>query len=132
MISARTVGRSALAVVVGFTAVTVLAILTNKLVRSSGLYPHGDPAAALVYRSIYTVLGGYMAARLAPCNAMWHALAVGCMVLASAVFGALTVLPMQFFGPPWYYFGLAMAALPCAWLGGVMYRRRHRQPPSGS
>jgi hypothetical protein len=45
---------------------------------------------------------------------------------------AITLLPMQFFGPAWYYIGLAITALPCAWFGGMLHRKFHRQAPSNA
>lgn len=117
--------RSVLAVLTGLVVVVLLHLATNKLVRVLAIFPHGDPAAALAYRSVYMVLGGYIAARLAPAHPMSHAVALGGVEFVLAGASAIFLLPMQFFGPDWYYYGLLVTALPCAWLGGRLHRWRH-------
>ncbi|MCL7744864.1 hypothetical protein LV476_07935 [Guyparkeria hydrothermalis] len=114
---------SVLAVVLGLVVVQVLSLGTNQLVRIVGWLPHGDPAAALIYRSVVVVLGGYLAARVAPSHPMAHALVLGVVEAVIFAVAAAVLLPLQFFGPGWYYFGLAVAALPCAWLGGRLHAR---------
>ena len=121
----RTTFRSILAILLGLAAVLLLQHGTNKLVRILGVFPYGDPAAALVYRSLYGVLGSYIAAKLAPSGPMRHALDLGCIQLVIFVCSAIILIPMQFFGPVWYYYGLIITALPCAWLGGILHRKFH-------
>jgi hypothetical protein len=48
-----------------------------------------------------------------------HALVLGVVGLALSTAGAVA---MWNFGPHWYPIALALTALPCAWLGGVLYR----------
>jgi hypothetical protein len=36
--------------------------------------------------------------------------------------GAIATIPMQL-APAWYPIAIAVTALPCAWLGGALYRR---------
>ena len=125
-VSLRATLRSILAVLLGLIAVVLLSLGTNKLVRISGVFPIGDPAAALVYRSMYTVLGSYITASFAPSSPMRHALVLGGIQFLLASVFANILITMQFFGPAWYYYGLIITALPCAWLGGVLHRRRHQ------
>jgi hypothetical protein len=76
---------------------------------------------ALSYRTVYAVLGSYIAARLAPRNPMRHALILGFIGLPLSVAGAIVAIKGNF-GPAWYPIALALTTLPCAWLGGVLYR----------
>ena len=122
--SRRNLLRGVLAVFLGLIAVQALSLGTNQLVRMMGWLPHGDPGAALVYRSIYVVVGGYLAARLAPSHPMAHAVVLGLAEVVMAVVAAAVLLPLQFFGPDWFYYGLALTAMPCAWLGGLLSGKR--------
>jgi len=36
--------------------------------------------------------------------------------------GAVTTISAGTFGPAWYPISLVVTALPCAWLGGKLYR----------
>jgi hypothetical protein len=78
---------------------------------------------ALAYRIVYGVLGSYTAARLAPRNPMRHALVLGVVGFVLSMAGAIATIPMDL-GPSWYPIALALTALPCAWLGGVLHRMR--------
>lgn len=125
--------RSICAVAAGFLVVFVLSTVTDVLMHATGIFPPWfQPmdaslwVLATAYRVIYTVLGGYVAARLAPDRPMRHALVLGFIGLAVALAGALATLGRgPEFGPPWYAFGLVLTALPCCWLGGVLHRYLH-------
>ncbi|MGH8501885.1 MAG: hypothetical protein ACREVE_05325 [Gammaproteobacteria bacterium] len=82
-----------------------------------------DNLLALAYRCVYAVVGSYIAARFAPRNPMRHALVLGVIGLLLSLAGAIATIPMDL-GPAWYPIALVVTALPCAWLGGVLYRRR--------
>jgi hypothetical protein len=124
--------RSTAAVLAGFVAVFVLSLGTDQVLHVLGVYPPwGQPMydtglilLALSYRIVYTVVGGYIAARLAPGAPVRHALALGIIGLAVATVGAIATIPMHL-GPSWYPIALAITALPCTWLGGVLYSGRH-------
>ena len=76
---------STAAVVVGFIVVVALSLGTDQVLHVLEVYPPwGQPMyatglnlLALAYRSVYAVVGCYIAARLAPRNPMLHALAQG-------------------------------------------------------
>jgi hypothetical protein len=87
------------------------------------MYDPGLCLLATAYRSVYAVLGSYIAARLAPHAPMGHALALGVVGLVVGGAGAIATIPMHL-GPAWYPIALALTAVPCAWLGGVLYRSR--------
>jgi CHASE2 domain-containing sensor protein len=85
-----------------------------------------DPALnllALSYRTIYTVLGGYLTARYAPHSRMAHVWVYGTIGLVLGTAGAIVTIPLNL-GPAWYPVAIALTALPCAWLGGVLYRMK--------
>lgn len=86
--------------------------------------PMYDPSLnllALAYRSVYGVVGSYIAARFAPRAPMHHALALGVVGLVLSVAGAIA---MWDFGPNWYPVALVLTTLPCAWFGGVLHRNK--------
>jgi hypothetical protein len=77
---------------------------------------------ALSYRIIYTVLGSYIAARLAPSSPMLHAWVLGVIGFVIGTAGAIATIPMHL-GPAWYPIAIAATALPCAWRGGRLQGR---------
>lgn len=126
----RNVLRSIGAVFVGFITVVVLSLGTDQVLHMLNVYPPWgqtmfDPGLnflALSYRIVYTILGSYIAARLAPRNPMRHALILGIIGTVFGTAGAIATIPLKL-GPAWYPIALAVTALPCAWLGGVLYTR---------
>ena len=74
--------RSIVAILVAFFAVFVLSLGTDQVLHVVKVYPPwGQPMydtglslLALSYRLVYTVVGGYIAARLAPNSPVRHAL----------------------------------------------------------
>ena len=76
---------------------------------------------ATVYRTIYSVLGSYLTARLAPDKPMLHSLAGGIIGLILSIVGVVeTWNKGPAFGPHWYPIALVALALPGAWLGGKL------------
>lgn len=128
---ARRTGRSVAAVLLGFVAVVVLSLGTDQVLHVLDIYPPWgqpmhDPSLnllALSYRVVYTVVGGYIAARFAPQNPMRHALVLGVIGTVVGTAGAIATIPMHL-GPSWYPIALVLTALPSAWVGGVLHRRR--------
>jgi hypothetical protein len=77
---------------------------------------------ALSYRIAYTVVGGYIAARLAPHTPLRHAFVLGVIGLLFGVIGVIATSGLDL-GPRWYPIAIAVTALPCPWLGGFLYRK---------
>jgi hypothetical protein len=74
---------------------------------------------ATVYRNAFGILGGYVAARLAPNRPLGHALMLGLIGVAACSAGAVATWNAgPKFGPRWYPLALVATALPSAWLGG--------------
>lgn len=121
--------RSIVAIVVGFLAVVVLSLGTDQVLHVLKVYPPwGEPMPqpglnllALSYRIVFTIFGSYLAARLAPRNPMRHAMILGFIGLFFGTVGAISTIPMHL-GPAWYPIAIAATALPCAWIGGALYR----------
>ena len=86
---------------------------------SEGLQTTWMVVTATVYRSIYTVAGGYITAALAPNPPMRYVLILGLIGLALGTIGAIVTIPMKL-APIWYPIALAVLALPCVWLGGKL------------
>ena len=116
------------ALLMGFVTVLVLSLCTDQVLHVLKVYPPwnqpmNDPGLnllALAYRCAYAVLGSYIAARLAPQDPMWHALALGVIGFVLSVVGLIATLPLHL-GPVWYPAAIVLTALPCAWLGGVLH-----------
>lgn len=127
----RRLGRSVLAVVAGFLTVVVLSIGTDQLLHMLKVYPPWDQPMhepglnllALSYRIVYTILGAYLAARLAPHSPMRHAWVLGFIGLLLGTLGAIVAIPMHL-GPSWYPIAIVLTALPCAWLGGKWFLKQ--------
>jgi hypothetical protein len=127
----RRIARSIGAVLSCFVVVIVLSLSTDQLFHVLNVYPPwGQPMydarlclVALSYRIVYTTFGCYLAARLAPYAPMRHVWVVGFIGLAIGIAGAVATIPMKL-GPTWYPIMIALTALPCAWLGGVLHLRQ--------
>lgn len=123
--------RSIGAVLAGLVAVFVLSLGTDQVLHVLQVYPPwGQPMydpglnlLALSYRIVIGILGGYVTARAAAQAPMAHALALGIVGLALSTAGGVA---MQNLSPPWYPLALALTAVPCAWLGGMLHRRSDR------
>lgn len=123
--------RSLTALLAGFAATAALSLGTDAVMHATGVFPPwGERMSdalfvwATVYRVVYTVFGGYLAARLAPQKPMAHALvlgAVGVVVSTAGVVATWNMGPQ--FGPHWYPLLLVATAMPCVWIGGLLRSR---------
>ncbi|HYD02925.1 MAG TPA: hypothetical protein VEC16_01375 [Alphaproteobacteria bacterium] len=116
------------AVLAGFFAVVVLSIATDILLEQTGIFParsKSNPtltttwvlALALLYRTIYTILGGYITALLAPTNPGKHVHILG---IIGTVAGILGVIAGWNLSAHWYPIALAVLAYPSVWIGGKL------------
>jgi hypothetical protein len=127
--TARSVGAILAGVVVGL----VLTLGTDALLHAVGVFPpygqiasNGALAVATAYRFVFSVLGSYIGARLAPNRPMWHAMFLGYLNLLVSAIGAIVTWNREAeFGPHWYPVSLVILALPAAWIGGRIYTSRH-------
>src|SRR5262245_22659290 len=85
--SARRLGRSVGAVLAGFLTVLVTHTGSDAILYGAGVFPSDGRLSnelfgvALAYRIAFTVLGGYVTARLAPHKAFKHACVLGALGL---------------------------------------------------
>ncbi|WP_210405711.1 hypothetical protein [Paludisphaera borealis] len=112
--------------ITGIVVIVVLSIGTDAALIATGVFPaHGQPMTdglfllATIYRTLYAILGSYLAARLAPDRPMAHALALGIVGLVVSILGAVTTWNTDTTaGLSWYPLALVVLALPPAWVGG--------------
>jgi multisubunit Na+/H+ antiporter MnhB subunit len=121
--------RSIGAIVAGFLSVLVLSIVTDVVLQRTGVFPpQTDQAAyhwwmlliALVYRTGYGTLGGYLAARLAPNRPMRHAIILGSIGAVFALLGSIANWDKTTPSTTWYPILLIVLTLPSVWLGGKL------------
>jgi surface polysaccharide O-acyltransferase-like enzyme len=128
----RQLGRSLLALLAGMLAGIILSIGTDVVLHVIGLFPAlGEPVSspllllATVYRSVYGIIGAYIAARLAPNQPMTHALVLGIVGFVVSIVGAVATWNKgSAFGPHWYPVALVVLAIPTAWVGGKLFLMR--------
>ena len=125
----KNVFKSIGAVVAGFITVVALSVGTDFALEALGIFPpQNEPASytwrmllfALIYRSIYTVVGGYVAASLAPDRPLRHAVILGVIGIAAGTLGAMANWDKSTASTAWYPIALIITALPCTWLGGKL------------
>jgi hypothetical protein len=129
--------RSIGALFAGFLAVVALSIGTDLALYAAGVFPPlGQPTAgpllllATVYRTVYSIAGSYITARLAPYRPLEHALVGGVVGLVLSIVGAVSTWGRgPAFGPHWYPLALVALAMPCAWVGGRLRVAQLRARP---
>jgi hypothetical protein len=126
----RRTGRSVVAIVAGFLATAALSLATDQALHASGVYPpwgetmsDGLFGLATAYRVAFTVLGGWIAARLAPSRPLAHAVVLGLIGTVAAAAGAAATWNRPELGPRWYPLALLVTGFPCVWLGGWLRTR---------
>ena len=114
--------KSILAVIAGIVFIVAFSTATDmalaKTVMPSMNTPNAGPsvlAIALAYRTVYGVVGGWIAAKLAPSRPVTHAVVLGAIGTLASLAG---VIAMWSFGQHWYPIALVMLSLPECWLGG--------------
>jgi hypothetical protein len=123
------------AILAGFITVFVLSVVTDLALEKLGIFPpQTQPEAytwwmlllALIYRSIYSVAGFYLAGMLAPNRPMRHAIILGIIGTVFATLGAAANWDKS---ANWYPVLLVLVTLPCAWLGGRLAESRKSKQP---
>ena len=82
-------------------------------------------ALALAYRTLFGVIGGWIAAKLAPARPMTHALVLGAIGTVAAAGGVVAAWSL---GDHWYPIALCLLSIPETWLGGRLAERRSPSP----
>jgi hypothetical protein len=91
---------------------------------SEGFHTPWMVVTATIYRCVFTVIGGYITAALAPNPPMRYVIILGVIGLLLCTLGAIVTIPMRI-APAWYPIVLAVTALPCTWLGGFLRRAKN-------
>ena len=115
-------------VIAGIITGAALSIGTDFVLEKTGVFPPIGKGIfiwwmlllALVYRGIYTILSGYVTAKLAPNNPMRHAVILGIIGVVVTVFGSIANWDKS---AAWYPIALILITLPCTWLGGKLKRK---------
>ena len=127
--------RSILSVAAGLVLIFVLSYGMDYLLGAFDVFDPGEPLPTkgyvglvgfiLGYRIVFSVVGAWLTAYLAPRRPMKHALVLGIIGLIFSVAGAFAGMKDNL-GPDWYLWGLAVFALPAAWLGGKLYSMKQQ------
>ncbi len=118
-------------------ATALLSVGTDAVMHAAQLFPPVDVrmsdglfVVAAIYRAAYTVVGGWITARLAPGRPMHHAWALAGLGTLGGV-GGLVAWPQggEAMGPLWYPVSILASAVPCILLGAwLAIRGRPRTP----
>lgn len=117
------------AVLAGFITVVVLSMGMDWVMESLGIFPPVTEAGlyvtwmlalALLYRTLFTVLGGYVTALLAPSHKMRHVIILGAIGTLAGIAGVVAGWDLS---AHWYPIALAVLGFPSVWLGGKIYVR---------
>ena len=123
--------RSVGAVIGGFAVTATLSIATDGILHAMSVFPPmgvrmSDPlfVLAATYRALFTVVGGYTTARLAPRTPMRHAMG---LAIVGSFTGALGIVVWanggDAMGPLWYTLSIPLSAFPCIGAGAWLARR---------
>jgi hypothetical protein len=126
------------AILAGLVVVVALSLGADEVLHLLNIYtPWGEPMyqpglnlLALSYRAVFTVIGGYVTAKLATHSPMRH-VAIGAGIgLGLGVLGVVAAIAVGGLGPIWYPVAIAVTGPPCTLLGGPLYVRRNVVPVS--
>ena len=127
----RRLGRSVGAVSAGFVTVLVTHTGMDAILHATAVFPTDQAMSnelfglALAYRVVFTVLGGYVTARLAPSKPIKHAFLLGALGLLGSGAGLIaTLVSVPRLGPVWYPVLLLLTTLPACLLGARIFESR--------
>jgi uncharacterized membrane protein len=119
------------AVLAGVIFIVGTHTLTDFILESLGIFP--PPRAGLhatwmlvtatIYRSIFSVGGGWLTAALAPEPKMRYVLVLAAIGLIAGTLAVIVTIPMNL-SPAWYPIALAVTGPICVWIGGKLKARK--------
>lgn len=118
------------AVIAGFALLVILSMITDSILERTGIMktepfvenPVWLIALIILYRTVFTTIGCYLTARIAPNQPMKHALILGTIGVVLTILGLIAMWDTP---PRWYPISLIVLTLPAAWLGGKMAIKRN-------
>ena len=111
------------AIFTGLLTVILLSTMTDFILESllilpsateGGLYDDNLLVLAFIYRSFYTLLGGYIAAKISATNTKQNILIMGTI---GTLFGILGIIVGLDLSHHWYPIAIALFGFPCVWAG---------------
>jgi hypothetical protein len=130
--------RSIGALAAGLVTLAALCVLTDKLLVAAHLFPSPDEhrpytlallAIVAAYCTVYTLLGGYLTARLAPTRPVAHAVVLGMLGMALSTLGTMHSWQI---GNGWNAITLVAEGIPCCWIGALLWTQWLRLHRNGS
>lgn len=116
------------AVLAGFIFIGITHTSIDAILESAGVLPKGNLFVeswliliVISYRAVFSIVGCYISAWLAPNYPIRHSLALGVL---GAIFSSIGAITMDHLGPAWYAWTLAVISIPIGWLGGKLYEKR--------
>ena len=119
--------RSIGAVTAGLAVIVLLCVLTDALLVAVHLLPSPDAhrpytlaylGIVIFYCAAYTLVGGYVTARLAPIRPVAHAVVLGIAGMALSTLGTFHEWQI---GNGWNAITLVAEGLPLCWLGALIW-----------
>jgi len=131
LITKRNVG----AIFAGLLATVIPPTIVDALLRAIGVFPAANMPnelflLAIAYRTIFTIAGAYLAARIASGRPMGVALVLGVIGMIAGAIGIMATWNRPEFGPLWYPFTLVVLAIPCTSAGAKLEARARQQDTS--
>lgn len=116
------------AVLAGFALIGTLGYLTDTVLQYFRILPvtgtvrfeSGHSLLAVSYHLIFTLIGGYLTARLAPDRPIAHALVLGVLGVIISTLGLIAIVTGDL-APAWYGWALIIFSLPVTWTGGKLF-----------
>jgi MFS family permease len=127
----NTLLKSILAVLAGFLTVAILSTIMDAILEGMGILPPNTHpellvtwmlGLAFIYRSVFTVLGGYITARFAPQNKINH---VKALMILGGIGGILGVIFGWNLSDHWYPILLALTGPLFIWWGGKLFLNKN-------
>lgn len=121
------------AVLAGFVTVFVLSSAADFILEALHVYPsfaqqqaQGSMSnsllfLALIYRTLFTILGGYVTAWLSPRPKMRQVVILGILGTVAGIIGVIAGWNLS---AHWYPIALAILGFPSVWIGGKLYMRK--------
>lgn len=118
------------AVLAGLIFIGVTHSAIDAILEAIGILPQGhlNIGAGMIlfvilYRAVFSFIGCYLTARLAPKNPMLHSLILGGIGTILSAVGAIVTADMNI-APAWYGWSLVVMAIPIAWVAGKAFMTR--------